>query len=375
MDRATGALFCLWLLVLLPAGARGSAATPAAQLGERATAAAAEPLVCVVIRTYYAHGTYGDSSLINLLHSLKRQTHTRWTALLLVMDNRPFPDLRHIVRDAADERVHVFAEWISARYQPRTDDGKRWTLHYHTRLYNLTDEAVRACPKDTRWLVVTNGDNDYDPGFMAALVEQGAAGAECVAFDYYSRFQRSTATPCERFAAGAGLPPCKSNELSWCQTDLAANAYDWRRFVGDGMLFGVLDSGYGANHDGVMADVVRARRWKVARVAGRCLVEHAPSPQMCAASGGVWDDALAATEQETGGRCLESSRAAQKLQQLGEGAEIVEVDVSHDTSFGLPPGPLKLKCIRFSSLESWQAMRRFFPARCVAAVDAPTQQQ
>lgn len=39
------------------------------------------PLVCIVIRTYYGHGTYGDSSLINLLHSLKQQTHPRWAAL------------------------------------------------------------------------------------------------------------------------------------------------------------------------------------------------------------------------------------------------------------------------------------------------------
>lgn len=34
--------------------------------------------------------------------------------MLIVMDNRPFPDLRHIVRDAADERIEVFAEWVSS---------------------------------------------------------------------------------------------------------------------------------------------------------------------------------------------------------------------------------------------------------------------
>lgn len=69
--------------------------------------------------------------------------------------------------------------------------------------------------------------------------------------------------PCERFAAGPGLPPCKVNELRWCQTDLAANAYAWPRFIADDMRFAVLDSGHGANHDGFMADVVRARQWKV----------------------------------------------------------------------------------------------------------------
>lgn len=69
--------------------------------------------------------------------------------------------------------------------------------------------------------------------------------------------------PCERFAAGPGHPPCKTNELRWCQTDLAANAYFWPRFIADDMRFGVLDSGVGASHDGFMADVVRTRKWKV----------------------------------------------------------------------------------------------------------------
>lgn len=33
---------------------------------------------------------------------------------------------------------------ISAKYQPRTDDGKSWSYNYHTKLYNLTDEAIRG---------------------------------------------------------------------------------------------------------------------------------------------------------------------------------------------------------------------------------------
>lgn len=44
------------------------------------TVQAEQPHVCMVIRSYYAHGTYGDSSLINLLHSLKKQEHSRWAA-------------------------------------------------------------------------------------------------------------------------------------------------------------------------------------------------------------------------------------------------------------------------------------------------------
>lgn len=42
-------------------------------------------------------------------------------------------------------------------------------------------------------MVVTNGDNAYDPAFLRRLVAEGeGAGADAVAFDYYSRFQRPT---------------------------------------------------------------------------------------------------------------------------------------------------------------------------------------
>uniref|UniRef100_A0A383WPA8 Uncharacterized protein n=1 Tax=Tetradesmus obliquus TaxID=3088 RepID=A0A383WPA8_TETOB len=328
-----------------------------------------EPHVCIVIRTYYAHGTYGDGSLINLLHSLKAQKHSSWTALLLVMDNRPFPDLRHIVRDAADDRIDVFAEWISAKYQPKTPDGQQWMVNYHAKLYNLTDEAIRACPRNTRWVVVTNGDNDYDPQFLSVLARHGEA--EVVAFDYYSRYQRPTGTPCARFAAGPQLPPCKQNNLSWCQTDLAAVAYSWPRFMADDMRFGLLEQGHGANHDGIMADVVQSRKWKISHVSGRCLVEHAPSPQRCATLDGVWDDTQAATDKETGGKCISLARAKARLQELGAAAEAVEVQLSHDRqSFDFSSEVLKLKCLRQSDPAAWKAMVKYYPARCRAAMDA-----
>jgi len=57
-----------WLLLLLLVLLLLSLITPEA---------ADLPLVCIIIRTYYGHGTYGDSSLINLLQSLKQQTHPR----------------------------------------------------------------------------------------------------------------------------------------------------------------------------------------------------------------------------------------------------------------------------------------------------------
>jgi hypothetical protein len=59
-------------------------------------------------------------------------------------------------------------------------------LHTHVR----TTHTHAACPRATRWLLVTNGDNEYDQDMMATLASHG--DAEVVAFDYYSRFQRPT---------------------------------------------------------------------------------------------------------------------------------------------------------------------------------------
>ena len=42
-----------------------------------------------------------------------RSNSCRWEALLVVLDSRPFPDLRQVVADAADDRIYVFAEWVS----------------------------------------------------------------------------------------------------------------------------------------------------------------------------------------------------------------------------------------------------------------------
>lgn len=51
---------------------------------------------------------------------------------------------------------------------------------------------------------------------LGALQVVEAGDTDVVAFDFYSRFQRPTAPPCERFAWWAERPNCKTNRLKWC---------------------------------------------------------------------------------------------------------------------------------------------------------------
>ena len=80
-------------------------------------------------------------------------------------------------------------------------------------LYNLTDEAIRACPPSTQWVVATNGDNLYARDMFQTVMD-APANADVVALDYYSRYQRTTGPPCARFAMSKGAPPCKENRCA-----------------------------------------------------------------------------------------------------------------------------------------------------------------
>jgi hypothetical protein len=67
---------------------------------------------------------------------------------------------------------------------------------------------------------------------------------------------------------------------------------------------------------------------------GRCLVDHAPSPQLCALGGGIWDDSVAATQEAMGGRCLSPQEAAARTAEWG--IEALTIDLSHDPACARP---------------------------------------
>lgn len=55
--------------------------------------------------------------------SLAMLCYCRWEALLVVLDNRPFPELHSIIRELEDDRIWVFAEWVGAWGEAITTTG------------------------------------------------------------------------------------------------------------------------------------------------------------------------------------------------------------------------------------------------------------
>lgn len=152
------------------------------------------------------------------------------------MDSLPFSKLPAILADY-DDRVWLFAELIGEEFTAK--HAGAWAPAYHgmqgissqsvycirlTRnhnyycntgylwysglLYNVTDEAISACPPSSEWVLVTNGDNLYADTFFDRIMSVPRE-ADAIAFDFYSRYQRITGPPCMRFSEG--LTACKTN--------------------------------------------------------------------------------------------------------------------------------------------------------------------
>ncbi|MEW5307790.1 MAG: hypothetical protein WDW36_010166 [Sanguina aurantia] len=291
--------------------------------------AAQEAHICFVIRTYWGHGPRGSGSLHRMLQWLHASPYKRWSALLMVMDDSPFHELPGMVAGLKDPRVSIFAQQEGAEYAARLPSGG-WRPHYHQRLYNLTDAAMAGCDTLTQWVLPTNGDNEYDARLLPRLSAVPPA-VGLVALDYYSRYQRPTARPCERFAAGASFPSCKANGVRFCNTDLAANVINWRRWRSEGRSFGMLtDDDLGLN-DGMMAEALVRDGWEVHHITDRCLLSHSPSPQLCALNSGVWDDSSYDSFEGGGGRCVSLAEGRAMMDEDGGGElELTHVQLSSD---------------------------------------------
>ena len=338
-------------------------------------------------------GSFFESSR-HISLSLCCFTVCSWEAIILVADSQPFKDLHNILSDIGDDRTWVFAEWIGQSFAPKANG--EWLPNYHSMLYNLTDDAMTVCPPDTKWVVVTNGDNEYARGFMERVLKESRdtsaferpvvsteAPIDIVAFDFYSRYLRPTAPPCERFGVRqSNFSPCKPNLLRWCQVDLGAVALSWHRWQREGRSFGAIDGsdrGLGAEHnDGLAMEELMKDGWKSRRVQDACLFVHAPSPQSCAWHGGVWDDRDII--ETGGGTCISVEEAANILNHEGQDVEEVRISIANDrhidafegaTQELLIPG----RCLRrkeYASPHVWGRNMVWFSELCTDPEDMDT---
>jgi len=113
--------------------------------------------VCIVVRTFRGHApstTDPFTSASALIPSFLSFKYRNWVSLFIDTDadRSPYLDIASVLGRYGDDRLialnaTIVADGMSVRYD--TIDSA----------YNITDKAIRFCPSDSRWLVVTQGDN------------------------------------------------------------------------------------------------------------------------------------------------------------------------------------------------------------------------
>ena len=280
---------------------------------------ASRPLVSFVVRTYsrqlLPHPRNHDPySLRHCLLSLIAQTNPNWEALIVRSDQTPMPGINQMLAELQDHRLRM----VHVPHVPKFSIGG----------YEVTDSVI-ALARSSTWLVVTNGDNTYEPVFIDTLVAK--VHADVVAFDFYSRYvhildEVYLGSGCRRYfqephsALGTEwetreqtkrnflLRPtysvlsrrCKANLLERWHSDLGANAFNIARWSCENRRFDTIDGGPSAEQDGYVAWSVNYWGWMVEHAradpgGSGCLYHHNPNIDSCLAGGDnlVWFERMA----------------------------------------------------------------------------------
>mmetsp|Transcript_25556 Transcript_25556/g.42045 ORF Transcript_25556/g.42045 Transcript_25556/m.42045 type:complete len:368 (-) Transcript_25556:57-1160(-) len=227
--------------------------------------------ICIVVRTYHGHANVSSTSPFTLstalIPSFLDFEYRNWVALFVDTDadRIPFSDLGSILGQYKDDRLIALNSTLVADGKPVIYDGLESA-------YPLTDKAIRFCPNDTKWLLVTQGDNGYLPEFLSNFTL--STDVDIIAVDWHSR----SGCDCkvERFC-------CHPNLASLYETDLGSNILNFQRYIKENRLYESLPRD--ACQDGHMLGSLRTSGWTVKRVE-RCLFFHNPSPAGCQKFGG-----------------------------------------------------------------------------------------
>ena len=250
--------------------------------------------VCVVVRTCEQQvwdRIYPLSELLDFLVLQHQKGRIQLEVLLVPTDNDIPLGIRRIYESYQKELNMSLLEFNNR--PPYLLPGhfgifrERHNPHFHDIVYDLTDKAISKCSEEKSWLLVTNGDNTYDPTFFEHLDDS----VDLLAFDFYSRHTREFEGLefCQRLVGASPKEhTCMSNNLSWAGTDLGANIINLVKFREEKRLYSAVNapqSHRGASKDAFMVMELVNAGWRVGKVKMSadhgCLFSHNPNYFSC----------------------------------------------------------------------------------------------
>jgi len=213
-----------------------------------------------------------SNPLSTLLHCLEQFEYTDWSAYVFITDTTPVPQLKNITKARRPPHGNKikFVDDIPF-HLPWACSGDCG--------YNSTDWVIyHKCPPHTKWLLVTNGDNDYHPQFLNYLDTK----YDMIGFDFMHRDvfdeERSNDTvddflatvPCGNIYKDS----CKIAKWVWGRVDLGSVVWNFERWKVEHRNYSVYTPT--CCHDGSMAESTVKNGWRDLLV-HECLFSHNPT--------------------------------------------------------------------------------------------------
>jgi len=226
--------------------------------------------VCVIVRSYSGHINATEFPLGTFLNCMEAMEYDDWSMYVIVPDVTPAPGIELVLKSRSKRfrsRYHFYETNIHRPWECTNDCG-----------YAATDWAIyHACPNNSRWLLVTQGDNEYSPTFLSHL----NTTYDAVGFDWFSRYASAgtinpgrvvTPTkPCDELIVGR----CMVNIWIPGRNDLGTVVWNYERFTRENKGYGKFAPS--CCHDGAMAAEALNGGWKLLNIPD-CLYSHNPNP-------------------------------------------------------------------------------------------------
>lgn len=248
------------------------------------------PKTCIIMRTFAGQVSQSVYSLEGAINSILAFENPNWELIITQTDDIDFNSIFTILSLINDPRIRF------VRHNGLISSKTHSFEIFHRMVYHATDSAIKQCSQDSRFLLVTNGDNTYAPSFLNHLDES----VDIIAYDFYTR--RYAALEEERAKVGgdcerlftSSYAPCKQNLLRHWHTDLGANVMNLIRWRCEDRRYVFFES-FDGSQDGLMLNQLIRDGWTFKHVrveeAG-CLFDHNPNAHSCIAGGSqfYWDD-------------------------------------------------------------------------------------
>jgi len=233
--------------------------------------------ICIIIRTYDKFlDPNSEYSIHRIMTCLEQMEYPYWDAYFFSTDHisiEPITEIINQKNNSVKSKLHYLK-------------GPLIPYKILESAYQTTDWAITQCPQDAKWLLVTNGDNEYSPKIFSYLEE----GIDGVAFDFFTRYLVGTYLTYNQgflpISIGSDIFPndeekcashaisCGFNQLSVSKTDLGATVWNLEKWRKQNISYSIYSpSGV---HDGSVAEELLRKNW-IIRSIPLCYFSHSPN--------------------------------------------------------------------------------------------------